>query len=354
VVGARRDPSIHDSREWEEKDLPMLFKKSLQVGVAIVLALACARVQAAGVDLPPSAVSGETFAIAKLDVSKMAPAALEAAAKVVMGPNAQMAQGAIEKYKAQYDEYAKSAESATFVMTGDPGTQKDIQPIVYVKLKPGSDHAAVEKKIREDQAKNGKGEEMDISHEGDFVVMRKKGSAAPNGSGDAGRASGFADVLNKSDKAFTVAILPTEKVRAKMKADAKGDPNQPAWASTLASNVADSKWMKLELSLGEAPALGATVQAADDAGANGIVTAVGEGSKMLRDQAAQLKQAGQPQLAAMGDAMNGLADALKPNQSGAQVSINVDGKTVGPIVAQFIPLIMNAGGGQPRPAGGGL
>jgi hypothetical protein len=341
------------SREWEEKELPMLFKKLSQVAVVMALALACARARAAGVDLPASAVSGETFAVAKLDVSKMAPAALEAAAKTVMGANAAMAQGAIDKYKAQYEDYAKSAESATFVMSGDPNQDKNIQPVVYVKLKPGSDHAAVEKKIREDQAKNGKGEEMDISHEGDFVVMRKKGSVAPSGGGDAGRASGFADVLNKSDKAFTVAVLPTEKVRAKMKADAKGDPNQPAWATTLANNVADSKWMKLELSFGDAPAIGVAVQAADDAGATGIVGAVGEGTKMMRDQAGQLKQAG-PQFAAMGDALNALADALNPNQSGSQVSVNVEGKTIGPIIAQIMPMLMGAGGGQPRPAGGGL
>jgi hypothetical protein len=139
-----------------------------------------------------------------------------------------------------------------------------------------------------------------------------------------------------------------------MKADAKGDPNQPAWAAALAPLIADSKWIKMELSLGDAPAIGVALQAADDTSANGIVTAVGQGTQMLRDQGAQLKQAG-PQLAAMGDALTSLADALKPKQDGSAVTMSVDGKTVGPIVSQILPMLMGAGGGgQPRPAGGGL
>ena len=44
---------------------------------------------------------------------------------------------------------------------------------------------------------------------------------------------------------------------------------------------------------------------------------------------------------------------MKPTQSGSKVTLSVDGKVIGPAVANILPFIM-MGQAQRRPAGAGL
>jgi hypothetical protein len=328
--------------------------------VAVVMAGVCAfSLRAAPPELPSSAVGGDTYVVANMDVSKMTPDAVDAAAKAVLGQNFAMAQQGLQKYRDKYKEYADTgAEHVTFVASGDPTKgEKEPEPVVYVKLKPGTDHAAVEKKIREEQAKEGnaKADEMEFANQGDFLVMHKKGTALPSG-GDAVKAKAFSEILGNSDSAFSVAFLPTDAIRTKMKDEMKADPNQPL--SAIAPLLADSKWIKLDVQLGDSPKLGLNLMAADETSAKKMVDTAQQGAQQLKAQADQMKQAG-PQFAGMAEALGGLADALKPTANGSKVALSVDGKTVGPIVSNFMPMIMGAGGAggpgggaRPRPGGG--
>ena len=328
--------------------LRTLPRRTVRTAV-LAMALVCARAQAAAPPLPATAIAEDTYIVANINVPKLDPTSLEASAKVVLGANYAMAADGLAKYKAKYTDYvATGAESVTFVMSGDPTTDsKQPEPIVYVKMKAGADHAALEKKIRDDQAKEGKPQETEITNDGDFMVMRKKGIALPT-SGSADRTKAFGDIA-ANDAAFSVSFIPTDKIRAKMKEDMKGNPNQPPWVQQMGPFLTDSKWMILSAKLGDAPALGVTVQAADDSGAKGISDAVTQGGQQLKAQADQMRQAG-PQFAGMADAFGGLADALKPTQAGSKVSLNIDGKVVGPAVSNLLPfMMMGAGGGGPKP-----
>ena len=327
----------------------MLLRKLSRATAALALALVCVRVQAEAPQLPATAIADDTYAVATMSVAKVDPTSLEAAAKAVLGQNFAMAQGGLAKYKEKYAAYSDSgAESVTFVMSGDPEQKKE--PVAYLKLKPGADHAAIETKIRADQAKEGKADETDFSNEGDFLVMRKKGSDLPKG-GAADRAKTFTEILGAADKALTIAFTPTDAIRAKMKQDMKADPNSPPWAQSLTPLLADSKSVMLEVSLGDAPKIGLALQAADEAGAKGIVDAAGQGAAQLKTNADQMRQGG-AQLAGMADSLGALADALKPTQYGSKVTLSLDGKTIGPVVSNFLPFLMMGGGGGARPAPG--
>ncbi len=315
------------------------------------VALICGRVQAAAPQLPATAIAEDTYIVATVNVAKLAPASLDASAKAVLGAQAAMVADGLAKYKAKYDEYAGTgAESVSFVMSGVPNQdgKPDPEPVVYVKFKAGSDQAAAEKKVREAQAKEGKPDDMEITHEGDFMIMHKKGAELPKAS-SADRARAFAEILGDAEKAVTVAFNPTDKIRENMKKDLKPDASKPAWLQAMMPFLSDSKWAVIDAKFGDAPVIGIAIQAADEAGAKGISDSVTQGGQQLKAQADQMKQAG-PQFAGMVDAMNSLADVLKPTQAGSKVSLSIDAKAVGPAVTNLLPFIMmGAGGGGASP-----
>lgn len=308
------------------------------------MALVCGRANAAAPQLPASAIAEDTYVVATINVAKLDPASLDAAAKAVLGAQAGMVADGLAKYKAKYDEYAGTgAESVTFVMSGIPNEpgKASPEPVMYVKFKPGSDQAVAEKKVREAQTKDGKPDEMEITHDGDFMVMHKKGAEMPK-SPSADRARAFAEILGDAEKAVTVAFNPTDKIRENMKKDLKADATKPAWLQAMAPFLADSKWAVVDARFGELPTIGVTLQAADEAGAKAITDSVMQGGQQLKAQGDQMKLAG-PQFAGMADAMTSLSDALKPMQSGSKVSLNIDAKAVGPAVSNLLPFMMMGG-----------
>jgi hypothetical protein len=341
------------SQEGNERILMSVgtIKRLTARTASLALAAICCRAAlAAAPELPPSAIAADTFVVVHMNVAKVDPASVEASAKALLGQQAAMAASGLDKYKAKYAEYTSTgAEAVTFVMSGDPDQEKKPEPIIYVKLKPGADFDAAAKKVRDEQAKEAKGQDMEISHQGDFMVLHTKATALPTG-GSADRAKSFGEVLGSADQAVSVAFIPTDKIRSKMKEDIKNNKDQPAWAQTMAPLLADSKWLMVGAQLGDSPTIGLTLQAADDAGAKGIADSITQGGQQLKAQADQMKQGG-PQFAGMATAMGGLADALKPTQNGSKVSLNIDGKAIAPAVANFLPfMMMGAGGGAPAPA----
>jgi FtsP/CotA-like multicopper oxidase with cupredoxin domain len=110
----------------------------------------------------------------------------------------------------------------------------------------------------------------------------------------------------------------------------------PAGLGDLAK---DSKFVRLELTLGEAVAADVTIQTADEEAGKRVADAVSGMGDFIRAQVAQMKQAFAqvpPQAAAqmaplreMADAMMSLADAFKPEQSGTKVTMKADAKAAG-------------------------
>ena len=313
---------------------------------ALALAVLCARAQAAAPQLPASAIVADTYAVILVDIAKVDPASVQASANALLGAQAAMATEPLAKYKAKYDEFTGiGAATVTIVVGGEMDGPKPPEPVVYVSLKPGSDVAAAEAKVRELQAKEGKGDQMEVTHDGDFLVLHSKGSELPK-EGAADRAKSFTDLIGSGDKAVSIAFIPTDKIRAKMKANIKNDPNQPPYAAALGTNLSDSKSLVIDLKLGDAPTIGMTVDAADDAGAKGISDAITAAGTDLKTKAAQMKAGGE-QFAPMADAMTSLADALKPAAAGSKVSLSLEGKIIAPAVANLLPFIMGAAGGAP-------
>jgi hypothetical protein len=338
---------------------PRRASSRLKLAAGMVLTLACAApVSRAAVTVPESAVGPDTFMVAHVNMTKVDPAQIDASIKAVMGPAAPAVNKGMDEYKDKFKEMTDAGvESLTIVASGDP--DKEPVGVGYAKLKSGADHAAAEAKFKEEQAKeaakhpDAKPDEADVTWEGDYMVIHKKGEALPKG-GDSARAKQFAEAFSATDKALDIVFVPTDKIRTQMKEQAKQAAGGPPWATAAAEAASDAKSASIGITLGETPSLDVMINAADEAGAKKLVDATNEAANMLKAQAAQFKQAG-PQLAPMADAMNAIAGSLQPKQDGAKVTMAIDAKTVGPAVSQLIQTYFagaGAGGGAPPAKGG--
>ena len=101
---------------------------------------------------------------------------------------------------------------------------------------------------------------------------------------------------------------------------------------TLAS---DSKWFRLDATLGEDTKSELTIKTADEDAAKrvaGAITALADFSKVALPQ---MKAAG-AQLGEMADVMTTIVDALKPEQAGSNVTIGFDAKATGAMVRAWV------------------
>src|SRR5947209_2459693 len=109
------------------------------------------RLRAAPSVVPTNAIGEDTFLVATINLAKVDPAVAQATAKAAFGEKAGDMDDLLAGFKTYHEKYATTgAETVTVVMSGDPDKQSERQPIFYIRFKPDSDHAAVEKQIREE------------------------------------------------------------------------------------------------------------------------------------------------------------------------------------------------------------
>ncbi len=218
----------------------------------------------------------------------------------------------------------------TFVLSGDPDKNPAPEPVFYVKFKQGADQAAAEKQIRDEEGENNP-QPLEITHDGDFMVMRKKGTEPPK-VGAEPRAKLFSEALADSDKPVAAVLIFTDVIAKNLEHDvAKGAP--PA----VATFANDSKWMRIEAALGDAVKAELTIQTADEDAAKRVADAVTGFGDFMKAHAAQMKQAfaqapPHPQIGPMremADLAATIAETLKPQQAGTKVTVSADAKVVG-------------------------
>jgi hypothetical protein len=302
-----------------------------------ILTLAAMRAQGAPLTLPATAIADDTFFVATIDLTKVDPTTLEATAKAALGDKAGELDEILAQYKTHHEKYAgKGAESATVVFRGDPDNGPGPEPVFYVRFKPGADHAPVEKQIREDEGENNP-EALEITHDGDFMLLRKKGVSPPE-QGSPDRAKLFAEAHGDSDRPAVALLIFNEAMTKSIQKDI--GQGAPAGLGDLAK---DSKSIRLELTLGQAVAADVTIRSADEEAAKRVADAVSGLGDFIRAQVAQMKQVfaqGVPPQAAVqmaplkeiADAMGSLADAFKPQQAGTTVTMKGDAKAAGALL----------------------
>lgn len=329
----------------------MDLRSPKRVGLCFVLVMfACFAVQAAP-KLPANAIADDTFFIATLDFSKLDPATVEAGAKAALGDKLAIVDELLGVYKAHYEKYAgKGVKSVTLILRGDPDQQRQgPEPIFYVRFKPGSDQAAVEKQIREEEGENNPAA-LEITHDGDFMVLRTQGREPPE-TGSEERTKLFAEALGDSDKPVVAALIFNDAlVKGARKAPLQGQP--PGFVSF----VTDTKWIRIEMTPGAAVKAELTIDTADEETAKrmaDIVTGFGE---FMKAQIAQMKQAAAqagPEFVMMMDAAAALAEEIKPQQSATNVTVAFDAKGIGALLTGY--LLPRARQAQAAPASkGGL
>ena len=321
-----------------------------------VVVLGGIAVKAAPLNLPAYAVPEDAFFVATVELSKADPAALEATVKALLGEKAGEADGDLKIYKTYYEKYAGfGAERITVVMRGDPDKQKSPEPMLYVKFKAGAEHVAAEKQIRADEGENNP-LPMEITHDGDFMLVRAKGQMPPT-EGSEGRTKLFAEALGNSEKPVVGALIFNEALLREAKnSPAQGQP--PGFQSM----VSDPKWYLFEITLGEASKAEVTIQTADEEVAKRVADAVTGIGDFVKAQAAQMKQqfANMPKqalqqlgpMAEMADAMTTMAEAFKPTQMGSKVMATFDAPAAGGMLRLFLFTQRMMAQNAPPPKGG--
>jgi hypothetical protein len=272
--------------------------------------LAGAAVQAAPLKLPPNAIADDTMFIATVDFVKADSATVDATAKAVLDDNLGPVGELLGQYKTHYEQYAgKGVESVTVVVRFNPDQRQEPDPVVYVKFKPGTDQAPVEKQIILDEGENNP-VAMEISHDGDYMVLRMKGVELP-AAGSEERTKLFTDAMGDSSKPLVIALSFNDAMVKSFQKEVGA-----AAAPGTATLVTESKWFRLEMDLGKAAKADVTIQTADaDAGKRmaDAVTAAGEAMKALVAQMRQAPAKGGQEFAEMIEGMSALAEEFKPN-----------------------------------------
>jgi hypothetical protein len=295
----------------------LIFAALLQLGFG--LAMTC---MAAPLELPKNAIPDDTFFVATLDLAKATPNEIDATLTAAMGDRAAEAAPFVENYRqAHAAAIAGGAQSATFVFHGDPHNG-DTDPIVYLRYKSGSDHAAAEQQWRNVDGVRG----AESSWEGDVMLFRKKGVALPS-SGSADRTKLFADGLAASDKAIAAIFAPNTAIVAEFKESASH--GMPRGLLTL---VKDAQSIRIELATGASAKVVITLQGVNADAAKRIADALSGFAEMMRAQVDEAKRSGRalaPEAQFMIQTATALADALKPTLSGDNVTLTADPKVIG-------------------------
>jgi len=295
-------------------------------------------------NLPSSAIVSDSYVVINIDATKLDPASIQQTVQAMMGPLALMVAPKVQTLEDEAKQMIDAGvQSVTIILSGEPSAG-DPLGAGYIKVKPGVDHAAVQQKIRDEEAKqmgiNGvqAKELLDMSDDGDFIVIRGKGAPISKAAADADRARQFATAFSGQSGAFDLVFVPTDKIRDEMKKNVSSPQLVPWWAASLV--VTDCQSIAFSMSLGDSPILELAVQAADEEGAKKLADAVDQGAQQLRTQADQLKQSSGPPVAAAANSLNTLADMLKPKRDGTKVSVHLEGKLLTPAISGMLPLIL--------------
>ncbi len=278
--------------------------------------------------LPANAINDDTFFVVTVDAAKADPDTLATTVKAAIPDKAAMLDKSLEEYKTRYQKFVDAGlASASIVLAGDPDKQPaGPEPIFYLQFKPGSDQSAAEKLIRDDEGENNPSP-AEITHDGDFMVVRKQGLEPPQTASDE-KTKLFAEAIGDSDKAATAAVIFNSAMISTVQKDL-GHGAPPA----LGTLTTDSKWIRLELTTGEAPKADATIQAADEDSGKRIVDAVSSLGEIIQAQVAMVRvmaAKGGPGMAQMADTMDGVSTAFKAaKQNGPTVTLTGDAKLLG-------------------------
>lgn len=299
----------------------------------VPMMFACVAVQAALPDLPVNAIDEQTFFVGTLDLTKVNPGSIDATFIALFGDKTNGMDDFVKGFKTQYAKYGdKGAESVAVIVHGDPNQQKPGEAFLYVKFKSGTDQPALVKQIRQEDV-DGHFAALEISQQEDFMVIRKIGVALPT-AGSAELTNRFAKALGNSEKPGVGALIFNEAMIKSMKQDLqRGGP--PAMQTILT----DSKWFRIELTLGEATQAEVTIQAGDEPAGKRIADAVTGLGELMKSQAAQIKKSAgkaDARIVEIADAMTDAAEGYKPVQAGALVKITADAKAIGGMVRAWI------------------
>lgn len=315
----------------------------------VPMMFACVAVQATLPDLPINAIDEQTFFVGNLDLTKVNPALIDATFIALFGDKTNGMDDFVKGFQSQYAKYGdKGAESVSVIVHGDPNQQKPGEAIMYVEFKPGTDQAALVKQIRQEDVE-GHFAALEISQQGDFMVIRKAGVSLPT-NGSTELTNRFAEVLGHSEKPGVGALIFNEAMLKSMKQDLqRGGP------PSMQTIVTDSKWFRIELTFGEATQGQVTIQAADEPAGKRIADAVTGLGELMKSQAAEIKKSAgkaDARIVEIADAMTAAAEAYKPVQAGALVTITADAKALGGLVRAWV--IGNSRQPSATPAKGGI
>lgn len=286
--------------------------------------------QAGAIDAPATAITDNTWFVAKLNPSRIDPASVETTFKAALGDQAGEAESFLNTFKAKHEKFSdKGVETVTIVVSGDPN-QGEPQPIIYAKMKGDADRGALEKMVR-DELGEAEADKMEVSSDGDYMLFRKKGVDAPANASEERRKQ-FEEALGDSEKPAVGALISTDAMIAGVQRDVQhGAP------AGLATVVSTAKWFRFEVTLGQEPKMEVILHAENADAGKQIADGLTGLADALKQQINLVKNAGGPQGAEIAEKMEAVADCLgKAEQKEENVAIVMDSKLIGMTLRQFV------------------
>lgn len=355
---------------------------SVRILPAITIALACFILagcgggESAAPTVPEKAMTDDVAGVAWIDVDRLAPEKLEAAAtafidaiptdsEMLSNIAEQMRSGldeAISDYRLTHDKLTVAGvEGAILGMLPPSEPQGEPERFMLVKVAGDAQSDAVREAIRGLDA-DAPGPDFDLVGYADgWLAAQPKADAsadlvaAPTG-GSADNASAFAELLETGKNTLPFAFRLNEAAREQLR------KNPPRQLGPIAPTLADAEHGSVNLTLGSSPALNlnlgfASAKAADEFASmlNGLLTA---SKNQVKAQMAQAADSPEPAR------VDSLFDKLKVKAQGGKATMSVDIGTVEQAMAiahdagmleqmvGMVMMMMGGPGGMPGPGPG--
>lgn len=255
----------------------------------------------------------------KLDVAKLDPAAVRAAAQAAMGPMARAADVPLQQYEQAYGRATTAGVTGVRLAVGLPGGPgQEPAGAVLVSLKPGADVEAV-KQLVASSVGPAQAAKLDYQQSGDTLLVHETGSPMPSTTPE--KAQAFADAFSAAgDRAVVVAMVPDDAMRKQLDG-LLAKPSTPPLAKEMLPTLLQSKWITMGVALGEDSNIQITVEQPDKAGADKLLELADQGLGQLKKMSAQMRSKGHSQEA---NTLDGMIEPLRPTQDGPRLTTTLN------------------------------
>jgi hypothetical protein len=281
--------------------------------------------------LPDEAFGAGIGMLLWVDSALLTPESLKATSAMLLAANASMLKGPLAKFEQSYDRFrAHGGTSLVAAMRINPPPQEK-DPVLFISLQEDADEEGLLQWL--EQLNPTPDDKMRTSRSGPWLVVHGD-KFEPPVAGDPKRSEAFRQCVQEAGRnPVVVAVVPDESMLQAV--GEAGNSGLPIGPDALGASIEDVRWFAASLRLGEAFGLYSTTHYDDEQTA---ATAAAQVHEKLN------QSVGGEQGGPMAMFLLMLKSAIKIDQQGPKVRIDLAGPALRGLVGMAAPMMAQLGG----------